>query len=118
IRQLLTESLLIATAGGAAGVALAWWCLNAIMAAIPPGQGMLGLVTNLDFRVLWFAIALTLATAILFGFAPAMRATRLDLQSTLKDQGSSVAASRTHVGLCELLRVSQVHLSAVLLSAA
>src|SRR6266513_1620213 len=88
IRQLLTESLLIAIAGGAAGIALARWCLNAIMAAIPTGQGMLGFVRSPDLRVLWFAIVLTLATSILFGLAPAMRATRLDLQSTLKDQGS------------------------------
>jgi predicted permease len=118
IRQLLTESLLIATAGGAAGMALAWWCLDAIMAAIPPGQGMLGVVTNLDFRVLWFAIALTLATAILFGFAPAMRATRLDLQSTLKDQGSNVSDGRSNVGLRKVLIVSQVALTAVLLAGA
>src|SRR5882762_2453808 len=91
IRQLLTEGLLVATAGGAAGVALARWCLNALMAAIPPGQGMLGFVRSPDLRVLWFAIVLTLATTILFGLAPAMRATRLDLQSTLKDQGSNSA---------------------------
>src|SRR5438552_3226097 len=118
IRQLLTESLLIATAGGAAGVALAWWCLNAIMAAIPPDQGMLGLVTNLDFRVLWFAIALTLATTILFGLAPAMRATRLDLRSTLKDQGSNVSAGPSNLSLHKVLIVSQVALTAVLLAAA
>src|SRR5437588_1335922 len=118
IRQLLTESLLIATSGGAAGVALAWWCLNAIMATIPPDQGMLGLVTNLDFRVLWFAIALTLATAILFGFAPAMRATRLDLQSTLKDQGSTVSAGRSNLSFRKVLIVSQVALTAVLLAGA
>jgi ABC-type antimicrobial peptide transport system permease subunit len=92
--------------------------LNAIMAAIPPGQGMLGLVTNLDFRVLWFAIALTLATTILFGFAPAMRATRLDLQSTLKDQGSTVSDGRSNVGLRKVLIVSQVALTAVLLAGA
>src|SRR5436309_15613390 len=94
IRHLLTESLLSATAGGAAGIALAWWCLNAIAAAIPEGYGMRALANSLDFRVLWFAIALTLATTILFGFAPAMRATRLDLQSTLKDQGSNVSEGR------------------------
>jgi putative ABC transport system permease protein len=118
IRQLLTESLLIAIAGGAAGIALAWWCLDAIVAAIPPGQGMLGLVTSLDFRVLWFAIALSLATSVLFGFAPAMRATRLDLQSTLKDQGSSVSAGRSNVRLRKVLIVSQVALTAVLLAGA
>src|SRR5437763_2529537 len=118
IRQLLTESLLIATAGGAAGVALAWWCLNAIMAAIPPDQGRLGLATNLDFRVLWFAIVLTLATTILFGLAPAMRATRLDLQSTLKDQGSNLSAVRSYLPLHKVLIVWQMAVTAVLLTAA
>ena len=118
VRYLLTESLLIAIAGGAAGIALAWWCLNAIVAAIPPGQGMLGLVKSLDFRVLWFAIALSLATSILFGFAPAMRATRVDLQSTLKDQGSSVSEGRSSIRLRKVLIVSQVALTAVLLAGA
>jgi putative ABC transport system permease protein len=118
IRQLLTESLLIAIAGGAAGIALAWWCLNAIMAAIPPDQGMLGFVRSPDLRVLWFAIVLTLATSILFGLAPAMRATRLDLQSTLKDQGSHVSAGRSNLSLRKVLIVSQVALTAVLLAGA
>jgi putative ABC transport system permease protein len=118
IRQLLTESLLIAIAGGAAGIALAWWCLNAIAAAIPEGDGMRALANSLDFRVLWFAIALTLATTILFGFAPAMRATRLDLQSTLKDQGSSISEGRSNVGLRKVLIVSQVALTGVLLAGA
>ena len=116
IRHLLTESLLIAIVGGAAGIALAWWGLNAITAA--QGYGMRNLVTNLDFRVLWFAVGLTLATTILFGLSPAMRATRLDLQSTLKDQGSSVSGGRSNVGLRKLLIVSQVALTAVLLAGA
>jgi predicted permease len=118
IRQLLTESLLIATAGGAAGIALAWWCLNAIGAAVPQGYGMGVLANSLDFRVLWFASGLTLATTILFGLAPAMRATRLDLQSTLKDQGSNVSASRSNLPVRKVLIVSQVALTAVLLAAA
>ncbi len=118
IRQLLTESLLIAIAGGAAGIALARWCLNAIMAAIPTGQGMLGFVRSPDLRVLWFAIVLTLATTILFGLAPAMRATRLDLQSTLKDQGANVSAGRSNLSLRKVLIVSQVALTAVLLAGA
>jgi putative ABC transport system permease protein len=118
IRQLLTETLLIATAGGAAGIALAWWCLNAIAAVIPQGYGVHALANSLDFRVLWFAIALTLATTILFGFAPAMRATRLDLQSTLKDQGSNVSEGRSNVSLRKVLIVSQVALTGVLLAGA
>jgi len=118
IRQLLTESLLIAIAGGAAGIALARWCLNAIMAAIPPGQGMLGFVRSPDLRLLSFAIVLTLATTIFFGLAPAMRATRLDLQSTLKDQGSNLSAGRSNLPLHKVLIVSQVALTAVLLAGA
>lgn len=118
IRQLLTENLLVATAGGAAGIALAWWCLNAIAAAIPQGGGMGVLANSLDFRVLSFATSLTLATTILFGFAPAMRATRLDLQSTLKDQGSNVSAGRSNFSLRKVLMVAQVALTAVLLAGA
>ncbi|HEX2663634.1 MAG TPA: ABC transporter permease [Candidatus Acidoferrum sp.] len=118
IRQLLTESLLVATAGGVAGIALAWWCLNAIAAAIPQGNGMGVLANILDFRVLWFAIGLTLATTILFGLAPAMRATRLDLQSTLKDQGSNVSVGGSNLPLRKVLIVSQVALTAVLLAGA
>ena len=118
IRQLLTESLIIATAGGAAGIALAWWCLNAIAAAVPEYYGMRALVNSLDIRVLWFAIALTLATTILFGLAPAMRATRLDLQSTLKDQGSNFSEGRSNVGVRKVLIVSQVALTGVLLAGA
>ena len=118
IRHLLTESLLVATAGGAAGIALAWWCLNAIAAVIPQGYRMRALANSLDFRVLWFAMALTLTTTILFGFAPAMRATRLDLQSILKEQGSSVSEGRSNVGLRKILIVSQVALTAVLLAGA
>ena len=118
IRQLLTESLLIATAGGAAGIALAWWCLNALEAAIPQDYGMRALANSLDFRVLWFAITLTLTTTILFGFAPAMRASRLDLQGTLKDQGSNVSEGRSNVGLRKVLIVSQVALTALLLAGA
>ena len=115
VRQLLTESVLIGVAGGAAGIALASWCLNAMVGAIPPGQGIVGLASRIDLRVLAFAIVITLGTSILFGLAPAMRSTRVDLHSTLKEQGSSTSLSRSSVGLRKALIVAQVALTAVLL---
>ena len=118
IRQLLTESLLIGIAGGAVGIALAWWGINAMVHAIPPGQGMLGLATSLDYRVLWFAIAVTLATTILFGLAPALRTTVVDVHSDLKEQGPRVSEGRARVGLRKALSVAQVSLTAVLLAGA
>jgi putative ABC transport system permease protein len=89
-RQLLSESLPIGIVGGAAGLALASWCLRTMIAAIPPEIGMTGLATGLDLRVLWFAAALTLLTSVLFGLTPAIRTTGIDLQSRLKDQASNV----------------------------
>ena len=118
IRQLLTESLLIGIAGGAAGIALASWCLNAMVSAIPADVGMTGLEGGLDPRVLWFAVALTVLTSVLFGLAPAMRATHVNLQTTLKDQGSSVSEGRSNIRLRKVLIVSQVALTAVLLAGA
>jgi putative ABC transport system permease protein len=118
IRQLLTESLQIGVAGGAAGIALASWGISAMVHAIPPGQGMLGLDSSLDYRVLWFGIALTLATSILFGLAPALRATSVDVHFDLKEQGPIVSESRSVVGLRKALIVAQVSLTAVLLAGA
>jgi putative ABC transport system permease protein len=118
VRQLLTESLLIGVAGGAGGIALASWGLKAMVGAIPSDAGLKGLEGALDLRVLWFAVLLTLLTSVLSGLAPAMRATRVALHSTLKEQGSSVSEGHSSVGLRRVLIVAQVALTAVLLAGA
>jgi putative ABC transport system permease protein len=118
MRQLLTESSLLAVAGGAAGVTLASWTLDGLIGAIPRSYGALGLNARLDYRVLAFALGLSVLTAVLFGLAPALRATRVDLQSTLKEQGSSISGGLSNVRLRKWLLVSQVALTAVLLAGA
>jgi predicted permease len=115
MRQLLTESLLLAVAGGIAGIALASWLLSFLVGSIPERVGALGLEARLDGRVLVFAFVLSLVTGVLFGLLPALRATRTDLQSTLKDQGTSVSEGRTNVRFRKGLMVSQMALTAVLL---
>lgn len=115
VRQLLTESLLIGVAGGAAGIALASWGLKAISSAIPSDAGLKGLKGALDYRVLWFAVVLALLASVLFGLAPAMRATRVALHTTLKEQGPSVSEGRSSIGLRQILIAGQVALTAVLL---
>ena len=118
MRQLLTENLLLGIAGGAAGLALASWMLSGFVAAIPDSIGALGLEAKLDYRLLGFAAALSILTAILFGFTPALRATRADLQSTLKDQGANASGGKSNVLLRKWLMVSQVALTVVLLAGA
>jgi predicted permease len=118
VRQLLTESLLLAIAGGIAGVALASWLLGALVASIPESAEAVGLDKRLDGRVLLFAAGVTILTEVLFGLAPALRATRENLQSTLKDQGVNLSAGRSSTHLRKWLVVSQVALTAILLTAA
>jgi len=118
IRQLMAESLVLAIAGGTAGVLLASWTLSGIVKAIPEDVGGSGLAPHLDYRVLIFAAAVSILTGVLFGLAPALRATRTDLQSVLKDQGSSVSAGKGNVRTRKLLLASQIALTAVLLAAA
>jgi predicted permease len=93
LRQLLTESTLLAIAGGALGLLLATWGT----------QGVLGLVSDklpraaevqLDGRVLLFTIAISLASGILFGLAPALKISRPDLQATLKEGGRGSSGGR------------------------
>jgi predicted permease len=118
VRQLMTESLILALAGGAAGLALASWTLSVIVNSIPEDQGASGLTSQLDYRVLIFACVVSVVTGVLFGLVPAIRATHTDLQSVLKDQGVNVSGGRTNVRVRKFLLTSQIALTAVLLSAA
>jgi predicted permease len=118
VRQLLTESLLLALAGGVAGIFLASWTLGALVGSLRQNIEVMGLTAQLDYRVLAFAFGLSILTGILFGFAPAMRSSRADLQATLKDQGANVSEGRSNVRLRKVLMISQVALTAVLLAAA
>ncbi len=115
IRQLLTESILLSAVGGALGVVFALWIKDGLLAVNDwGGRGMRALEPQLDWRVLGFTMALSLLTGIVFGLAPAWRATNVDLTPTLKDSGrGSSAASRSL--LSRGLVVLQVALSLLLL---
>jgi predicted permease len=106
IRQLLTESLLLAGIGGALGILLARWGQQLL-------PGAAGHASPLDWRVLTFVITVTSLTGIVFGIAPALRATRTDVNFALKETSRSVATSRSL--LARFLVVAQVAISIVLL---
>jgi predicted permease len=114
IRQMLTESVLLAVVGGGAGVAFAAWAGRLLVRMVSTGSAALPLQTGLDGTVLVFTTLLSLATGILFGLAPALRATRVDLSAPLKE-GRAAGLARTRSLLAKALIVSQVALSAVLL---
>lgn len=114
IRQMLTESIFMAVVGGAAGIVFAWWAGGFLVWMVSTGEEVLPLHVAPDARVLMFTTLLSLATGILFGLAPAFRATRVDLSASLKEGRGSVSA-RSSQFLAKALIVSQVALSAVLL---
>lgn len=113
IRQMLTESILLSVLGGAAGIAFAEVALRLLLSMVSGGSETLPLHVGLDARVLAFTTLLTVATGILFGLAPALRATRVELSSSLKEGRGSVSARSRNV-LANALIVSQVALSTVL----
>jgi predicted permease len=115
MRQLLTESVLLAAVGGALGLLFALWIKDGLLAAGDwGGPGMRSFESKLDGRVLGFTMGLSLLTGIVFGLVPAWRATKVDLTPTLKDSGrGSSAASRSLFG--RGLVVMQIALSLLLL---
>jgi putative ABC transport system permease protein len=112
IRQLLTESLLIAALGGAGGLSLAWLGVKALVALGPDNLPRLHEI-NVDGRVLCFTLALSLLTGLIFGLAPALQASSLDLQQTLKE--GSAAATRGRHWMRNLLVVGEVAIAMSLL---
>jgi predicted permease len=115
IRQLLTESVLLAALGGLMGILFAMWVKDGLLAVgIWGGQGMTALNPSLDLRVFGFTLGLSLVTGLLFGIAPALRATRIDLTPALKATGRSASGVSRSV-LSKSLIVAQVAMSLVLL---
>jgi predicted permease len=115
VRQLLTESVLLAALGGAVGVLFAFWGKRALLALSDKNTGRIlpsGVDLSLNWRVLVFTLAVSLLTGVLFGLAPAWRATGLDLATSLKQSRRTTGAvSRLSKGLI----VAQVALSLLLL---
>ena len=115
IRQLLTESVLLAAVGGGLGVLFAFWIKDGLLIVTEwGGREMSALTPRLDLRVLGFTLGLSFLTGIIFGILPALRATDLDLTPALKDSGrSSSGIGRSW--LSKSLVVVQVSLSVLLL---
>jgi predicted permease len=116
IRQLLTESLLLAMLGGSAGLFLALW-LNDLLLAIVPAEYMgfpLNLDLALDARVLAFTFIVSALTGMIFGLAPALQASKPDIVGVLKDSGAAGRGS-TQARLRSVLVVGQIALSLVLM---
>ena len=115
VRQLLVESLMYAVAGGALGLLIATWTTDLLLGIIPRDNDLRGLTAGLDLRVLAFSAALSVFAGVLFGLAPALRASRPDLQQSLKDQSASVSPGSAMLRLRKFLVISQVAITLVLL---
>jgi len=111
VRQLLTESLLLATAGGAFGAILAWWSFGFLQKLVPEALSV-STSLHLDIKVLLFAFLISLTTGVVFGLVPALQSAKVDLNETLK-QSSSRATSTGR--LRSSMIVFEVALSIVLL---
>jgi macrolide transport system ATP-binding/permease protein len=123
IRQLLTESLLLALFGGALGLLLANWGIRLLTALIGNGRENFTMYATLNWNVLAVSIALSLATGVIFGLAPALQATRVDLVSALKqtragDPGLRLHRSWMRFNLSQILVAAQIAISLLLLVAA
>lgn len=116
-RHLLTESLLLALAGAAAGLVLAYFGLRSAGALIPAQLQMMGVQAGLNMRVLLWSLGLAVAAGVLVGILPALQATRTDPHETLKSDGRS-GRGRAGARLRQVLVVAEIALSVVLLLAA
>ena len=113
VRQLLTESLLLAALGGAAGLLLGAWGISSLTALVPPELLPLDQV-RLNQTVLLFTLVVSVLTGLLFGLLPALHAARTNLNTSLKEGGRSVAGSAWERARKGLL-VAEVGLALVLL---
>jgi predicted permease len=115
VRQLLTESLLLAGLGGILGALLASWAINCIPYFLPKLPAGVSVTFSLDAKTLGLTLLLTLATGLTFGLLPAWQATRVNINETLKQNGRSSAAGSSHHRMRSGLVIAEVALALVLL---
>ncbi len=118
VRQMLAESLLLASIGGGAGILIGVWGIHLLTMMLDGGSGTFTLNAQLNMRVLAAAFVLTMLTGLLFGIAPALQATRVDPMPALKESRTGGPASRKRFSLSWALVASQMAISVLLLVAA
>jgi predicted permease len=119
VRQRLVESGVLAVAGAAVGLPLAWWLTGILIRSLPADSGATTTLNAApDARIVMFALAVSVLTAVLFGLTPALQSTRPVLTSTLKDESGSVAGGIGQARFRKTLVVAQVGLSVLLLAGA
>lgn len=118
IRQLLTENLLVAGAGGALGLALGYGMIRGLIRLAPPFSFPSEADVSIDVDILLFTLGVSLLTALLFGLAPAIHATRVDPASAMKEGGRSATSGAGRARLRNALIVAEVALAFVLLAGA
>ena len=115
IRQLLTESFMLALIAGIGGVVMAYWTMGLIMTFVPPVDMPIDLGLRMDGTTLVYALAVSLVTGVVFGLAPALQASSNQTINALKEEGRSGSGGRTTGRLRNALVVAQVAVCLVLL---
>ena len=118
IRQLLVESVLLSTAGGAFGWLIAQWGIRTFDAAVIPTGKPEWIDFSMDYRAFWYLAAISIGTGILFGLVPALRLAKLDVNTGLKDGGRGAGAGLRGRSLAGTLVVTEMALAVVLLAGA
>src|SRR5713226_8967928 len=118
VRQMLTESFVLASLGAVLGLAIAFWTARSLAAFLPPYASRVTFDTRPDVVVFAFTLGLTVITTLLFGLAPTLHASKQDLVTAMKDNTSTVGRGPRKVSLRHALVITQVALSMVALISA
>ncbi len=118
VRQTLSESLILALAGGAVGLLLSIWIGGLLVGLLPSDGSARVLSTTPDLRMGLFTLAVSLLTAVVFGLAPALQTSRPDMNRTLREEAGNLSGSVGHARLRKGLVVAQVALSMLLVAGA
>ncbi|MFL6444642.1 MAG: ABC transporter permease [Candidatus Sulfotelmatobacter sp.] len=108
IRQLLTEGLVIALLGGGAGVAISYWGIHFVRYSVSSNESMADLELHLDTNVLLFSLAVSMLCAVLCSLAPALRASRADVATSLKDEGRTASSGQSQARLRTVMVTGEI----------